>query len=432
MSNSPLVNYIKISPNSSARTAKIDTITIHHMAGNLSVESCGAGFANPSRKASSNYGVGTDGRVGLYVDESRRSWCSSNSKNDNKAITIEVANDSREPNWHVSDIALAKLIELCVDICKRNNIKYLNYTGDTTGNLTMHCWFAPTACPGPYLKSKFLYIANEVNKRLGATDKFLDDVNSEFKIGERVRLVHGAKYSNGISCPSFLFNTTIYVREIDGNYITISTLKTGAVTGIVHKDYLKSLDNVSSTTPSPTPPPSPSSSPSTSVTEKTEDNKANDFKIGDEVKLVIGAKYSNGKSIPNWLFNKKLYVRKIYPNDDNIVVSILKTGAVTGIVHKDYLKSLDNAPLTTPSTSTSPSVTEKTDGNNEVNDFKVGDTVKLAAGAKYNDGKSIPNWVFNKTLYVRNIYPNNDDVVVSILKVGAITGVVHKKYLIKC
>ena len=122
-----------------------------------------------TRGVSANYGIDSKGRVGLYVNECDRSWCSSSPSNDNRAITIEVANDKIGGNWHVSDKALSKLIDLCVDICKRNNIKKLNYTGDTKGNLTMHCWFKATNCPGPYLKSKFPYIANEVNKRLGTT-----------------------------------------------------------------------------------------------------------------------------------------------------------------------------------------------------------------------------------------------------------------------
>lgn len=168
MSKSNLVNYTKISPNSSARTAKIDTITIHHMAGNLSVEACAAVFQDTTRQASSNYGIGTDGRIGLYVDESRRAWTSSNRDNDNRAVTIEVANDGGSPNWHVSDKALASTIDLCVDICQRNGIAKLNYTGDKSGSLTMHKWFASTLCPGPYLGSKFPYIAAEVNKRLSA------------------------------------------------------------------------------------------------------------------------------------------------------------------------------------------------------------------------------------------------------------------------
>lgn len=168
MSNSSLVDYVRISPNSTnPRKNPISVITIHHMAGNLSVESCGAVFAPTSRQASSNYGIGTDGRVGLYVDEANRSWCSSNAANDNKAVTIEVANDdTTSGTWHVSDAALAKLIDLCTDICKRNGIAKLYFTGDKSGNLTMHKWFAATACPGPYLESKFPYIAAEVNKRL--------------------------------------------------------------------------------------------------------------------------------------------------------------------------------------------------------------------------------------------------------------------------
>lgn len=172
MSNSSLVDYTQLSPNYSQMNNKVNKkITIHHMAGNLSVEACGNVFANKSRQASSNYGVGTDGRIGLYVDESNRSWCSSSKENDSQAITIEVANDGGAPEWHVSDKALAATIKLCVDICKRNGIERLNYTGNKNGNLTEHNYFAATACPGPYLKSKLSYIAEEVNKQLTTTNK---------------------------------------------------------------------------------------------------------------------------------------------------------------------------------------------------------------------------------------------------------------------
>lgn len=168
MSNSKLVDYIKISPNkTSPRKDKIRKITIHHMAGDLTVETCGEVFAPSSRQTSSNYGIGTDGRVGMYVEEKDRAWTSSSPNNDNQAITIEVANDQIGGDWHVSDKALAKLIELCVDICQRNGIEKLNYTGDKTGNLTMHKWFTTTNCPGSYLESKFPYIAEQVNKQLG-------------------------------------------------------------------------------------------------------------------------------------------------------------------------------------------------------------------------------------------------------------------------
>ena len=176
--NSSLVNYIKLSPNkTSPRNHKIDTITIHHMAGNLSVEACGNVFAKTSRKASSNYGVGTDGRIGLYVDESDRSWCSSNKTNDHRAITIEVANDTLAPTWTVSDKALESLIKLVADICKRNNIAKLVWSDNKSDrvnhkngcNMTVHRDFASTSCPGNYLYGKMPYIANEVNKILSGS-----------------------------------------------------------------------------------------------------------------------------------------------------------------------------------------------------------------------------------------------------------------------
>ena len=168
MSNSKLISYTKQSPNrTSPRKNKIDRITIHHMAGNLSVERCGDVFAARSRQASANYGIGSDGRIALYVDEADRAWTSSNAENDNRAVTIEVANDGGAPEWHVSQKALDALIDLCVDICKRNGIKRLNYTGDTSGHLTMHKWFKATECPGPYLSDLFPRIASEVNLKMG-------------------------------------------------------------------------------------------------------------------------------------------------------------------------------------------------------------------------------------------------------------------------
>lgn len=173
MSNSSLVNYTKISPNrTSPRQHKIDTITIHHMAGNLSVQECGQVFASSAAQASANYGVDSKGRIGLYVSEADRSWASSSPANDHRAITIEVANSTFAPNWEVSDAAYKSLIKLLVDICKRNQIKELKWTGksyDTdpeVQNMTVHRWFAPTLCPGPYLFSKMGQIAKDVNKEL--------------------------------------------------------------------------------------------------------------------------------------------------------------------------------------------------------------------------------------------------------------------------
>jgi N-acetyl-anhydromuramyl-L-alanine amidase AmpD len=183
MSDSPLVNYTRISPNSAnPRRDKIRKITIHHMAGNLSVETCGEAFANPKRQASANYGIGSDGRVGLYVREENRAWTSGSPENDHQAVTIEVANDGGAPDWHVSDLALIKLVDLCVDICQRNGIAALNFTGDASGNLTMHRYFAATECPGPYLARYFPWIEIQVNQRLkeeaGVRYKTIADVPS--------------------------------------------------------------------------------------------------------------------------------------------------------------------------------------------------------------------------------------------------------------
>lgn len=163
---SSLVDHVRISPNSMGRGSKIDTITIHTMANDQSIEACAAYFAMRRSKASANYLIGSDGRVALCVDESRRSQCSNNWQNDDRAITIEVASDTGYPDYHASDKAMEKLILLCVDICKRYGFN-LNFTGDKTGNMTMHKWFAPgKSCPGPFLESQFPFIAETVNAKL--------------------------------------------------------------------------------------------------------------------------------------------------------------------------------------------------------------------------------------------------------------------------
>lgn len=180
MSNSNLVDIVMLSPNSSPRTAKIDTITIHHMATVSSAEACAASFLPTARNASANYCIGNDGDVALSVEESRRSYCSSNRENDNRAITIEVSNIERGGDWPVSDAALNKLLDLCEDICLRNSIERLNYTGDTKGNMTLHKWFSATACPGPYLESKMPWIAEEVNRRLMANEG--DDTKTIYRV----------------------------------------------------------------------------------------------------------------------------------------------------------------------------------------------------------------------------------------------------------
>lgn len=173
MGNSPLVKYTKISPNrNSPRNHAIDTITIHFVVGQLSAESICGCFTSPDRQASCNYGIGTDGRISLCVEEKDRSWCSSSAANDNRAITIECASDKSHP-YAVNDKVYAALIDLCTDICKRNNIKELKWKADKSligqvdkQNMTVHRWFANKACPGDYLYNLHGEIAAAVNKRL--------------------------------------------------------------------------------------------------------------------------------------------------------------------------------------------------------------------------------------------------------------------------
>lgn len=179
MSNSSLVNYVCLSPNrNSPRQNKIDTITIHCMAGNLSIETCGNLFSRSSTQASSNYSVGSDGRIGMYVEESNRSWCTSSPYNDHRAVTIEVANDGGAPDYHVSSKAMASLIKLVADICKRNGIKKLVWSDDKNTrmnhlngcNMTVHRDYAAKSCPGDYLYRNQGYIASEVNKILNGQE----------------------------------------------------------------------------------------------------------------------------------------------------------------------------------------------------------------------------------------------------------------------
>lgn len=180
MSNSPLVSYTKLSPNHSGqRTHTIDRITPHCVVGQLSCESICGCFTSTARQASCNYGIGTDGRVSLCVEEKNRSWCSSSSANDQRAVTIECSSDKTEP-YAMNDAVYQSLIKLCVDICKRNGKKKLLWFADKDKSLnynpksdemviTVHRWFANKSCPGNWLYAKLGDLAAKVTAELGGT-----------------------------------------------------------------------------------------------------------------------------------------------------------------------------------------------------------------------------------------------------------------------
>lgn len=232
---SPLCNVIIRSPNYNPRSDaskygvtnnKIDTITIHHMAGNLTVETCGNIFARTSRQASSNYGVGSDGRIGGYCGEENRSWCSSSKYNDFRAVTIEVANNSLSPSWTVSTEALASTINLVVDICKRNGIEKLIFSENKNDrinhvngcNLTYHCDFGKTACPGPYFKAIMSNLCLAVNNLLAQSPTPVPPTPIVNPFKKPTASVNSGSKGESVMWIQWQLNTYNYGLAVDGSY----------------------------------------------------------------------------------------------------------------------------------------------------------------------------------------------------------------------
>lgn len=194
MSNSPFVSYTKLSPNHSGqRTHAIDRITPHCVVGQCSVETLGEIFLPTSRQASCTYGIGFDGRVGMYCEEKNRSWCSSSNANDQRAVTIECASDTTAP-YAFKPVVYQTLIKLCVDICKRNGKTKLLWLGDKDTTLaydpapdemvlTVHRWFANKSCPGDWLHDRLDDLAAKVTQALstGAEQEETDMTPEQFK-----------------------------------------------------------------------------------------------------------------------------------------------------------------------------------------------------------------------------------------------------------
>lgn len=252
MSNSSLVTYTKISPNkTSPRNHVIDTITIHCYVGQVTAKSgCNSSrFVNynPIKGASCQYVVGFDGSIGLCVDEKDRSWCTSNKKNDNRSVTIEVACNPTHP-YVVTDAAYKSLIKLVADICKRNNIKELKWKGDKSligqvdkQNMTVHRWFANKACPGDYLYNRHGQIAAEVNKLLGVNTtttndsytlkEFVKDIQSAF--GASVDGIAGSEtLSKTITISATKNRNHPAVKSIQKRLLELGYSEVGTVDGI--------------------------------------------------------------------------------------------------------------------------------------------------------------------------------------------------------
>lgn len=238
--NSSMVSYTKLSPNHSGqRTLSIDRITPHCVVGQCSVEKLGSIFLPTSKQASCNYGIGADGRVGMYVEERNRSWCSSSNANDQRAVTIECASDSTEP-YAFKDIVYQTLIKLCVDICKRNGKTKLLWLGDKNKTLnyspksnemvlTVHRWFANKSCPGNWMYARMGDLAEKVTAALGSEMKPTDPVKPTpvgIKAGDLVTIT-GSAYYGGKAIPGWVKKLRWYVCEVSGDRAVINKDESG-------------------------------------------------------------------------------------------------------------------------------------------------------------------------------------------------------------
>ena len=330
-SNSPLVSHINISPNkTSGRNKTIDRITPHCVVGQCSVETLGNIFAPTSRQASSNYGIGVDGRIGMYCEEKDRSWCSSSGANDHRAVTIECASDTKHP-YEMNETVYQSLINLCADICARNGKSKLLWLGDKNKTLaynpaademilTVHRWFANKSCPGDWLFSRLGDLAEKVTEKLNAesiTDTAQPPAETPttpavFNVGDVVKFngnVHytSANAANGKACKSGKAKITqIYqlgkakhpyhlVRESGGS---------ATVWGWVDE---KDVSEITAAAPAAKYSPA----------------------VGDAVKINSGVTaYSNGVKMPAWVRSATLYIRQIEKNGTILLVSTEKTKKV--------------------------------------------------------------------------------------------------------
>lgn len=334
MSNSGLVVYTKLSPNHSGqRTHSIDRITPHCVVGQLSCESICGCFTSPEREASCNYGIGTDGRISLCVEEKNRSWCSSSNANDQRAVTIECSSDKTAP-YAMTDAVYAALIDLCTDICKRNGKSKLLWLGDKNKTLayepkademiiTVHRWFANKSCPGDWLYNRLGDLAEKVTSRLGG--------GSQQPSGTLYRVQTGA-YKQKANADAQLakvkaagFDT--YMVQAGGYYkIQVEAYsKKANADAMAAKLKAAGFDTYITT--------------EQGKAVSSSGSAAASLAVGDKVKLASNAPvYGSSTKFSSWVYSSTLYVREISGN--RIVISTQKTGAITGAVDKKYLTKI--------------------------------------------------------------------------------------------
>ena len=477
--NSSLATYKRLSPNYNPRQNKITKICLHHQAGNLSLETLGNIVANPSRQMSCNYGIDSQGRIGLYCEEKNRSWCSSSAWCDHQAITVEIANDEIGGNWHVSDKALESAIKLCVDVCKRNGIDKLVFTGDKNGSLVAHRYFSNTLCPGPYLYSKFPYIAEQVNKQLAATTQptkgthatsFLSMTNDQIMAKVGPLFTEDQKTTGVLACVSmaqFILESAYGKSELAQNANNCFGMKRNLSgnnwagskwdgVSVYNKGTSEQNTNGSYI----------------SVNADFRKYACVEDSIADHSAYLIGAK--NGTELRyNGLQGETDYKKAAQIiKDGGYATSLSYVTNLCKVIEQYGLTKYNANASETPKQPVSPTKVlyrvrkswadvasqigaysnldnakkackdgyhvydEKGNAIYPVEspsvgvNFAVGDEVKLMQGATYIDGKAIPNWVINSKLYVREIRADGN-IVFSTVKSGAITGVAAKKWFAK-
>jgi hypothetical protein len=284
MSNSSLVTYTSISSfKNSPRNQPITKVTWHHCAGVISLETFDKIVHTEGRDMSANYCIDKDARVGLFCDEGDRSWCSSSAWNDNRAVTIEISNSATGQPWPISDKVYQKAIDLTVDICKRNGIKELTYTGDKNGSLTFHRFFAATGCPETYIFSRANEICAKVNAKLKQTTattattttnttdatttsstkstntstasntnktSTTTNTSTSFKKGDLVSISSSAVYYNGSTIPSWVKSQKWYISSISGDRAVLGKNEKGDsdIQSAINTKYLTSSSTFSSYT----------------------------------------------------------------------------------------------------------------------------------------------------------------------------------------
>jgi len=301
MSNSNLISMTMLSPYYDERGShKILKITPHHAAAvNVSLEAMGNVFR--TRQCSANYGIDSDGKIGMYVPEDRRAWTSSSADNDFQAVTIEIANSGGNPDWKISDKAWISLINLCVDICRRNGIEKLNYTGDKNGNLTRHNMFIATACPGPYLQKRFPELAEEVNKRLGINQPQPEP--APIPTIYRVQVGAYSKEENAIKIKDKLVKDgySTYMVQTDGLY----KVQVGAYTVEANAKRMEAELK--------------SKGYQTYITSKTGTVIDKSIKVGCKCKIKDGAKTYYGGNLASFVYGREYVCAQL--NGDRAVVT---------------------------------------------------------------------------------------------------------------